>query len=69
MSPNNPTVNVFEAASLIQLTTSTWQATKMLNDDEIRVLADPDWVKGRKHLVDPDFLGDRARSSPVAAST
>lgn len=52
----NPTVNVFEAASLIQLQTSTWQATKMLNDDEIRPLADPDWVKGRKHLVDPDFL-------------
>lgn len=53
---NNPTVNVFEAASLIQLQTSTWQATKMLNDEEIKVLADPDWVRGRKHLVDPNFL-------------
>ncbi|MCE5333310.1 MAG: hypothetical protein LLG06_01845 [Desulfobacteraceae bacterium] len=56
MSPQNPTVNVFEAASLIQLQTGTWQASKMLNDDEIKPLADPEWVKGRKHLVDPDFL-------------
>lgn len=51
-----PTVNVFEAASLIQLQTGTWQATKMLNEEEIRILADPDWVRGKKHLVDPDFL-------------
>ncbi|MHC1728540.1 MAG: DUF3150 domain-containing protein [Syntrophobacteraceae bacterium] len=55
--PNfNSNVNVFEAASLIQMQTGTWQASKTLTKEEIEILADPEWVKGKKLLVDKDFL-------------
>jgi len=50
------TVNIFEAASLLQLSTGVWQATKMLNDAEVSKLADPEWVRAKKHLVDQEWL-------------
>jgi hypothetical protein len=47
---------ILEAACLLQLQTGTWQASKILKEDEIKEISDPDWIRARKLLVDPDFL-------------
>ena len=50
--------DIFENACLIQLRTSCWTGTKQLNDAAMSRMGDidPQWLKGKKHLVDPDYL-------------
>ena len=50
---------LFQRACLIQLSTSVWQCTKVLNQ---KILAqklgkDNEWLRGRKFLINPELLG------------
>ena len=48
---------IFEKACLIQLTTSTWSASKSVDPVALRQLGEnSEWIKGRKVLVNPDLL-------------
>ena len=50
--------NIFENACLIQLRTSCWTGTKQLANGTMARIAnvDPQWLKGKKHLVNPECL-------------
>lgn len=47
---------IFERACLMQLTTSVWSASRSV-DPVIIQNSGCDWVKGRKHLINPELLG------------
>lgn len=50
--------NIFENACLIQLRTSCWTGTKQLANTTMAHIGtiDPLWLKGRKFLVNPEYL-------------
>jgi hypothetical protein len=50
--------NIFENACLIQLKTSCWTGTKQMTDGAVAAVGniDPQWLKGKKHLVSPEHL-------------
>lgn len=48
--------NIFERACLLQLQTRMWQGLKTVAPAIMARLGDADWIKGRKHLVDPEHL-------------
>ena len=50
--------NIFENACLIQFRTSCWTGTKQLSDSAMAQIGnlDPNWLKGKKHLVNPVLL-------------
>lgn len=48
--------NIFDKACLIQLSARLWQGLKMIDPSVMAQLGNSDWVKGRKHLVDPEHL-------------
>ena len=52
------TNNIFENACLIQLKTSCWTGEKQISNGALSQIAnvDPEWLKGKKHLVNPDYL-------------
>ncbi|MFW5734517.1 MAG: DUF3150 domain-containing protein [Oceanidesulfovibrio sp.] len=47
---------VFDRSCLLQLSTRMWQGQKMVEPSVMERLGDAGWLKGRKHLVDPDHL-------------
>ena len=50
--------NVFQKACLIQLSTSVWQGSKMLDQNLMtRVNPNSAWLRGRKYLLNPELLG------------
>jgi hypothetical protein len=50
-------VSVFDRACLIQLSTSVWQGTRMIEQNLMRRVNDnSDWLRGRKYLIDPELL-------------
>ena len=56
--------NVFKKACLIQLTTSNWQGTRMLEQGVMEKLGkSSEWLRGKKYLINPDLLG------PIHTST
>ena len=56
--------NVFKKACLIQLTTSNWQGTRMLDQGIMEKLGkSSEWLRGRKYLINPELLG------PIHTST
>jgi len=58
---------VFEKACLIQLTTSTWSASKSVDPVLLRQLGEnSDWIKGRKNLINPELLGQIKTSAHQA---
>ena len=52
------TNNIFEQACLIQFRTSCWTGTKQIADATMAQIAnvDPNWLKGKKHLIHPENL-------------
>lgn len=58
---------IFERACLIQLTTSTWSASKSVDPVLLRQLGEnSDWIKGRKNLINPELLGQIKTSAHQA---
>ncbi len=50
--------SVFQKACLIQLSTSVWTPTKMLDHSVMeRIGKNSDWLRGRKYLINPELLG------------
>lgn len=48
--------NVFNKACLIQLKTSCWQGSRMLEPGVMERIGNSNWLRGRKYLVSPDLL-------------
>ncbi len=49
---------IFEKACLIQLSTSIWMGSRMVDHAVIEKLGkNSDWIKGRKFLINPELLG------------
>jgi hypothetical protein len=51
--------NLFKKACLVQLSSSVWQCSRVLNQ---AVLAEKlgdnnEWLRGRKYLINPELLG------------
>jgi len=50
--------SVFQKACLIQLSTSVWTPTKMLDHSVMEKIGkNSDWLRGRKFLINPELLG------------
>ncbi|MCX5814177.1 MAG: DUF3150 domain-containing protein [Proteobacteria bacterium] len=50
--------SIFQKACLIQLSTSVWTPTKMLDHSVMeRIGKNSDWLRGRKYLINPELLG------------
>ncbi len=51
--------SLFKKACLVQLSTSIWQCSKVLNQAILkeRLGEDNDWLRGRKFLINPELLG------------
>jgi hypothetical protein len=55
---------VFKKACLIQLTSSVWMGSKMLDQNYMnKVSANSEWLRGRKFLINPELLGPLHTSS------
>jgi hypothetical protein len=48
--------DIFQKACLIQLSTSCWQGSRMLEPAIMERIGNSEWLRGRKYLVDPDSL-------------
>ncbi len=48
--------NIFQQACLIQLSTSCWQGSRMLDAAVMEQIGSSEWLKGRKYLVNPETL-------------
>jgi len=60
--------DVFKKACLIQLSTSIWQGTRMLEPSIMERLGS-DWLKGQKLLVNPELLGPIKTAAHQARNT
>ena len=61
--------SVFQKACLIQLSTSVWTPTKMLDHSVMeRIGKNSDWLRGRKYLINPELLGPLNTTSHQARS-
>jgi len=49
--------NIFKKACLIQLATSCWIGSKMLQPGVMEKIGDSEWLKGKKLLINPELLG------------
>jgi len=49
--------DVFQKACLIQLSSSIWMGSRMLEPGIMQKLGQSEWLKGRKYLVNPELLG------------
>lgn len=59
--------NVFRKACLIQLSTSVWMGSKMLEQTLMnKVSQNSEWLRGRKFLINPELLGPLHTSSHQA---
>ncbi len=48
--------NIFQEACLLQLSTSCWQGSRMLEPAVMEQIGNSEWLKGRKHLINPEML-------------
>ena len=48
--------NIFQEACLVQLSTSCWQGSRMLDAAVMEQIGNSEWLKGRKYLVNPETL-------------
>lgn len=48
--------NIFQEACLIQLSTSCWQGSRILDSSIMEQIGDSEWLRGRKYLVDQETL-------------
>ena len=70
MEENNTMDQVFDKACLIQLSTSIWQGSRMIDQAVIQKLGkNSDWIKGRKYLINPELLGPTKTAVHQARNT
>ena len=48
--------NIFQEACLVQLSTSCWQGSRMLDAAVMEQIGSSEWLKGKKYLVNPEAL-------------
>jgi len=48
--------NIFQKACLVQLSTSCWQGSRMLDASVMEQIGNSEWLRGRKHLISPETL-------------
>jgi hypothetical protein len=48
--------NIFQKACLVQLSTSCWQGSRMLDPSVMEQIGNSEWLRGRKHLISPETL-------------
>ena len=48
--------DIFQKACLLQLCIKVWTGAKKLDPIYMEHLGQSDWLKGRKHLIDPEYL-------------
>ncbi|MBF0397344.1 MAG: hypothetical protein HQK78_11270 [Desulfobacterales bacterium] len=63
--------NIFEKACLIQISSSIWQCSKVLNQSilEEKFGSNNEWLKGRKYLINPELLGPINTTTHQARNT
>lgn len=49
--------NIFNEACLLRLSISTWAGLKQLDPSVMERIGESEWLKGRKVLIDPEYLG------------
>lgn len=49
--------DVFQKGCLLQLNSSCWTGSKALEPSTVKKLGESGWLRGKKHLVDPEYLG------------
>ena len=51
--------NVFKKACLVQLNSSVWQCSRVLNQSVLaeKLGENTEWLRGRKYLINPELLG------------
>ena len=54
--------DIFQEACLLRLSISVWHGVKKLDPQIMEQLGESEWLKGRKHLIDPEYL------SPIKAT-
>jgi hypothetical protein len=70
MEENKTIDQVFDKACLIQLSTSVWQGSRMIDQAVIQKLGkNSDWIKGRKYLINQELLGPIKTSVHQARNT
>ena len=48
---------LFQKACLIQISSSVWMGSRMLEQELMEKIGQSEWLKGRKFLVNPELLG------------
>lgn len=48
--------DIFQEACLVQMSTSCWQGSRILEPSVMEEVGDSDWLRGRKYLVNPETL-------------
>lgn len=48
--------DIFQESCLLQLSTSCWQGSRMLEPAVMEQIGNSEWLKGRKHLINPKTL-------------
>ena len=51
--------NIFKSASLLQLSSSIWACSRVLNQAVLaqKLGENNEWLRGRKYLINPELLG------------
>ena len=61
--------DIFQKACLIQLSSSVWMGSRMLEQGIMQQIGQSEWLKGRKFLVNPELLGPIKTSVHQARNT
>ena len=49
--------NIFKSSCLLQLSTSVWTGSKALDPASMEKLGSSEWIRGKKNLIDPFYIG------------
>ena len=60
---------LFQKACLIQISSSIWMGSRMLEQGHMEKIGQSEWLKGRKFLVNPELLGPIKTASHQARNT
>ena len=69
MEENTNHKDIFQKACLIQLSSSVWMGSRMLEQGVMQQIGQSEWLKGRKFLVNPELLGPIKTSVHQARNT
>ena len=60
---------LFQKACLIQISSSIWMGSRILEQGHMEKIGQSEWLKGRKFLVNPELLGPIKTASHQARNT